>query len=128
MKTKFPYDAEIFENMNKKAESLLQNAEKGEYTQAIVLYSATDKEYSMIIQNALFVEKTDELALLEQLKTSKDTVIHYVLCMWQDGSLDLSSYAFRNMLFSLDSQNANSLMFIMTADGVSVKKLSATVK
>jgi len=44
MKEKVPFDASIFENMKKKAETLLQNTEKGKDTQAIVLYTTSDKD------------------------------------------------------------------------------------
>ncbi len=121
------YDIGVFENMKKKALDLLQNPEKEEYTQVIVLYTVSGKEYSRVIQNALSREKTDESALLEQLKEANETEVRYVLCIWQDGSLDITSYAFRNMLLCLDSQNSESLMFVRTADGISVKKLSSTM-
>ena len=80
-----------------------------------------------MIRNALTDEKTDEAALLEQLETTKHTEVSYVLCMWQDGGLNITSYDFIKMLLSMGSQNAESLMFVMTADGVSVKKLSVTI-
>ena len=127
MKEKTPFVTTIFEKMKKKAETLLQNTEKGKYTQAIVLYTTSDKEYSRVIRNALTAEKTDEAALLEQLKSTNDTEVLYVFCMWQYSGLDITSYDFRKMLLSMDSQNAESLMFLMTADGVCVKKLSVTM-
>lgn len=114
--------------MKKTAVDLLRNAEEGQYPQAIVLSSAMGKEYGAIIKNALFEEKTDEASLLERLKTAEDTEIRYVLCMWRHEEIDIPSFAFRKMLCAVHSKNSESLLFVMTKDGASVIKVSATMK
>ncbi len=128
LKTELPFDGTVWKRMKKTATEVLKNASKGQYTQAIVLFSTLGKEYSAIINNALSKEKTDEALLLEGLNTSQDTEIRYVLCMWQDGGIDIPSHAFRNMLCALDSRNAESLLFVMTDRGISVVKLGVTMK
>ena len=128
LKNPLPFDRNLFENMKKTALKLLDGAEKGQYTQAIVLSSATGKEYSVRINNALSQEKTDETALFEKIQESGDTEIGCVLCMWQDHGIDVPSYAFRESLCSLDPQNSESLLFVMTADGVAAVKMSAVMK
>ena len=128
LKNPLPFDANVLENMEKTALDLLDGEEKDPYTQAIVLFSATGKEYSARIKNALSQEKTDETALLERIKESGDTEIGCVLCMWQDHGIDVPSYAFRESLCALDPKNSESLMFVMTADGVSAVKMSAVMK
>lgn len=125
---KISFDENTFANMRKTAIELLHNTEKGQYTQAIVLSTAAGNEYSAVISNALSEEKTDETDLLEKLKEAEDTNIRYVLCIWQDNSIDIPSFAFRNMLYTLNSKNSDSLLFVMTDNGVSVMKLSASMK
>ena len=128
LKNPLPFDRNLFENMKKTALKLLDGAEKSQYTQAIVLSSATGKEYSVRINNVLSQEKTDETALLEKIKESGDTEIGCVLCMWQDYGIDIPSYAFRESLCALNTKNSESLMFVMTADGVAAVKMSAVMK
>ena len=128
LKNPLPFDRNLFENMKKTALDLLDGAEKDPYTQAIVLFSVAGKEYSVRINNALSQEKTDEMALLEKIKKSGDTEIGCVLCMWQDHGIDIPSYAFRESLCALDPKNSESLMFVMTADGVAAVKMSTVMK
>ncbi len=128
LKTKIMPDLTVFECMKKKAIELLSDTEKSQYTQAIVLHSSTGNEYSTIIQNALSEEKVDEVSLFCKIKEANDYEICFVLCMWQDQCIDIPSFAFRNLLLDLTEKNSESAIFVMTADGVSEIKLSATMK
>ena len=128
LKAKMPIDSNVYENMRKTAAALLHDAERGQYTQAIVLYSATGHEYSVSVKNALSDEKTDETALLEKLQKANDTEIRYVLCTWQDGGIDVPSFGFRDMLCKQDPLNSDAIAFVMTANGVSGVKISETMK
>ena len=128
LKTKLSVDIAIFERMKKTAETELLKSETGKYTQAVVLLSAKGNEYSILIKNALSEEKADETALLERIKNVNDTEIRYVLCLWQDGYIDIPSYKFRKSLCTIDLKNEESLLFVMTADGVSEIKASTTMK
>ncbi len=103
------------------ANTVLKDAECEQFTQAIVLLSAAGNEYSAVIKNVLAEEKTDEKALLERLKKADDTEIRYCLCMWQNGSIDIPSFAFRDMLCELNPKNSETQSFVMT---VSTKKIS----
>ncbi len=103
------------------ANTILKNAECEQYTQAVVLSSTKGNEYSTVIKNVLSEEKTDEKDLLERLKKADDTEIRYCLCMWQDGSVDIPSFAFRNTLCELNPKNSETLSFVRT---ISTKKLS----
>ena len=107
---------------------MLSDAEKSQYTQAVVLHSSTGNEYSTIIRNALSEGKVDAVSLLQKIQEAKDCEMCFVLCMWQDQCIDIPSFAFRNLLLDLNEKNSESLLFVMTADGVSGIKLSATMK
>ena len=128
LKSPITIDLTVFEKMKDTAVKLLSNTEIGQYTQAIVLFSATGHEYYTIIKNALSEEKTDETTLLQKLKCTKDTEICYALCMWQDNAIDIPSYTFRELLCILNSKNSDTTLFVMTTDGVSGTKLSSTMK
>ena len=128
LSTKISIDQTIFENMKKEAEELLCAAERDKFTQAIVLFSAKENIYSAIIKNVLADEKTDEKSLLEQLKSAEDTEIRYLLSMWADRELDISSYAFRELLCSLNPKNAEAVVFVTTFDGVSGITVDKTMK
>ncbi len=128
LKTEILFDMNIFEDMRETAIELLSDAENGEHTQAIVLFSVSGNKYSAIIKNAVSKEKTDEMILLEDIKTANDTEIRYCLCMWQDNCIDIPSFAFRELLCSLNPKNSESLLFVMTEKGVSVMKASTTMK
>jgi len=127
-KTKLPIDVDVFEQMKKTAEAKLSRAEIGQYTQVVVLLSAMGNEYSTLIKDALSEEKADEADLFERMKNSNDTEICCVLCMWQDKCIDIPSYAFRESLCALNPKNTETLLFVMTADGVSGIKISTTMK
>ena len=119
----------VFEQMKKTAEAELSKASKGQYAQAVVFLSTKGNEYSTLIKNALSKEKADETALLKEMKNVNDTEICYVLCMWQaDKCIDIPSYNFRELLCALNPKNAEALLFVMTADGVSGIKVSSTTK
>ncbi|MBQ5725557.1 MAG: hypothetical protein IIV80_05320 [Clostridia bacterium] len=129
LKTKLPVDMVVFKQMEKIAEAELSKAEPGRYTQAVVLLSNTGNEYSTLIKNALSKDRADETALFEKMKSLNDTEICYVLCIWQGNKcIDVPSYAFRELLFELNSKNTEALLFVMTVDGVAVIKASATMK
>ena len=128
LKTKTAIDLPVFERMKEKAIKLLSDAEPGQYTQAVVLLSALGNEYGAVIKNALSEEKTDETRLIQKIKDAKDTEICCALCMWYNKSIDIPSFAFRELLFTLNPNNSETSIFVMTADGVSKIKLSKTMK
>ena len=129
LKTKLTIDMAVFEQMKKTAEAELSKAAAGQYVQAVVLLSAKENEYSMLIKNALSKEKADETAFLEGIKNVNDTEICYVLCMWQaDKCIDIPSFDFRKLLCALNPKNTEALLFVMTANGVSGIKVSTTMK
>ena len=121
-------DLEIFKSMKEKAIELLSNADNCKYTQAIVLRSSKGNEYGTVIRNALSKERSDEQVLLQKIQDAKDSTICFVLCMWQEQCIDVPSYDFRKTLLELNEENAEAMLFVMTACGVSKIKLSSTMK
>ena len=128
LNTKIDVDAAAFERMMNAAEAELSKAEKSQHIQAIVLLSVKGNEYSTLIKNALSKEKSDETALLKRIKDLNDTEIRYALCLWQDGGIDIPSYWFRKSLCTLDPKNTETLLFVMSTDGIGGIKVSTTMK
>ena len=128
LNTKIDVDAAAFERMMNAAEAELSKAEKSQYIQAIVLLSVKGNEYSTLIKNALSKEKSDETALLKRIKDLNDTEIRYALCLWQEGGIDIPSYWFRKSLCTLDPKNTETLLFVMSTDGIGGIKVSTTMK
>ena len=128
LNTKIDVDAAAFERMMNAAEAELSKAEKSQYIQAIVLLSVKGNEYSTLIKNALSKEKSDETALLKRIKDLNDTEIRYALCLWQDGGIDIPSYWFRKSLCTLDPKNTETMLFVMSTDGIGGIKVSTTMK
>ena len=116
----------VFNKMKALASEILQGAEKGQQTRAMVLLSATGAEYCAVIKNVPSEYETDEKKLLENLKG--DTEITYLLCMWQNGCIDLPPFAFRKLLCELNSKNLDCGIFVMTDSGYSIRKLSNSMK
>ena len=128
LKNPIAVDLCLFEKMKKTATELLRNAEKGQHTQAVVLFSAQGNEYGAVIKDTIAEDDSDEVALIESLKAADDTEIKYVLCMWQGNTIDIPSYRLRKMLRELNCQNAESVLLVMTFDGISGIKVVETMK
>ncbi len=128
IKQPLPFDADVFDRMKNMAENILQSAEKNQSTQAIVLLSSKGRQHGAIIKDALSDDKIDEKALFDRLTMEKDTEIKRILCVWEDGNIDIPSIAVRNMLCALNPSNAECGLFVMTPDGYSVIKMQNTIK
>jgi hypothetical protein len=128
LKTKIAIDMALYEHMKQQAIDLLSDTENGQYTQAVVLRSVLGNAYGAVIQNVLSEEKTDEASLLQTIREANDTEVLCALCMWCDRAIDIPSHAFRKQLVTMNPKNADTLLFVMTADGVSGIKLSTTMK
>jgi hypothetical protein len=48
--------------------------------------------------------------------------------MWADRELDISSYAFRELLCSLNPKNAEAVVFVTTFDGLSGITVDKTMR
>ena len=123
-----PFDSAVLCSLRETATGLLRDVECSRYTQAIVLYSVTGNQYGAVISNTLSEEMTEETTLLNKAILARDTEIRYVLCMWQDQSIDIPSYAFREKLYACNPKNKDSLLFVMTSDGVAGITVATTMK
>ena len=114
----------FFDKMAQTAKIALAEVEGQEYTQAIVLLTSKGNEYCSVIENALSAEMTEEMRLIGEL----DSSVSHILCMWHSGAIDLPSYRFRKMLSESNPDNRNADIFVLTNNGYSQRKLSASMK
>ena len=121
------FDAVIFEEMTEIARKALQGKD-GKQTQAIVLYTDRGVDYCSVIKDVLSTERTDETALLNQLTANDDTLVKNILCMWQNGTVDLPSYAFRKRLLETNAENSDAGIFVRTENGYAAVELKCTMK
>lgn len=122
-----PFDAVVFETMLTAAQKALDNVVPQKRTQAIVLRTAKKNQYVSVISDALSDGKAEERELIGKMVSGEDTEVTDILCMWHDGSVDLPSFAFRNMLCQANANNRNAGIFVFTANGYSTLKLVHTL-
>ena len=128
MKTeKLKFDKNIFKKMMKSAEDVLSGNQEMQNAQVLVLLTSKRKEYASFIKDAVFGDKTDEKNLMDKLIKAEDTQIDYILCRWQSGEIDITSYSFRKMLLNMNPYNAETAIFVMTGNGYSNVELERTL-
>lgn len=102
----------LFSTLYKIASTTLQTAEAGENTQVIVLRTQAGKLYHALIADACTIERADERALIARLEADGETCVTDLLCVWQNGTVDLPSYAFRTMLLEANPDNQSTEIFV----------------
>ena len=65
--------------------------------------------------------------ICEKIKHDKNTKITQMLTMWKDGSIDISSYAFRKTLVKMDRDNNNTDVLLQDKNNYLIKKLADTI-
>ena len=65
--------------------------------------------------------------ICEKIKHDKNTKITQMLTMWKDGSIDISSYAFRKTLVKMDEDNNNTDILLQGKNNYLIKKLADTI-
>lgn len=83
----------------------------------------TENNHLRSFSNSLKSNGADEKNFVEQISASENPVIKYVLCMWSDGSIEIPSMHFRNLLLDASAENAQAVIILQGTDGISCKKL-----
>ena len=116
-------DSNRFDEMVKLAETALQKAAIGKYTQAIVWQGIDGRYASFVLKNACSADGIEEAALVNVLTAQTDGRISHLLCMWQTGSIDLPSRRLRKKLIDLHPDNATATVFVLTGGGYGAKRM-----
>jgi len=112
---------EGFADLMQVAQNALVNLPK---SSVIVLRTAKNNIYHCVITNAYSNHEEEEKAFLDNLRQNDDLEVSQMVCMWRDGSLDISSFTFRDMLCQLHENNKNAEM-ILTGENCYHKKTIA---
>ena len=128
LKNPMPFDADMFECMKNTATEALKNVKKYPSTQAIALHTSNGKIYCAVIADATSKDKSEEKAFLDRVKNEGSVKIDSVLCMWEDGGIDIPSFTFRKMLCDIEPQSTEASLFVMTKDGPAALKLESSMR
>lgn len=88
-----------------------------------VIVVKTENNHLRCFSNSLKSNGADEKDFVEHISASEDPVIKCVLCMWSDGSIEIPSMHFRNLLLDASAENAQAVIILQGTDGISCKKL-----
>ena len=117
----------VFDGMIKTAEDILDGKAKFQNAQVIVVRTENDNEYGVFIADPLTKEKTEEKAFIKMLCDKNERKINYILCLWQNGGIDIPSADLRRMFADLVPENKNTGIFVMSDTGPSLIKLEITL-
>ena len=97
--------------------------------QVVVAKSSCGNYYSFVFRNPSDAAEAEGFLknLAEQLQSPQDTKIEKIVSMWHDEAIDLPSYNLRDMLCRLNAKNLDSDILVLTARGLSSKKLWQTM-
>lgn len=73
------------------------------------------------------IEAEHAMKFLIKKKKNDDAKIERLLCMWYNGSIDLTSVAFREALLAIESTNVSTQMLLNGTKGYVVKTVQATM-
>ncbi len=65
--------------------------------------------------------------IIKKLKKTRNLQIESMICMWNDGTADLPSMAFRKQLCELHASNKETLMLLQGEDGYITKTICQTL-
>ena len=116
-------ESSCFDEMVKLAEDALQKAPNSAHTQAIVWRGLDGSFGAWRIENACSPDEKEESALIQALTAQTNGRISHLLCMWQDGSIDLPSHRLRKKLTELHPDNAVANVFVLTGGGYQARVL-----
>lgn len=94
----------------------------------VVMLTEKDTVDSISFQNARFaIEAEEAMKFFIEKKKNGDAKIERLICMWHDGSIDLPSFAFREVLVSVDNSNLSTKMLLSGLNGYVVKTIKESM-
>lgn len=105
--------------MLESAQKLLR--ENPDAAQVVMVSTARDQVFHMLNRNFPADMERTEADFCEMLKNRQDTQIIRLLCMWQNGAVDLPSWHLRQLLTQLNPDNQNALVLLNSQDGLCEK-------
>ena len=99
--------------------------ENPDAAQVVLVSTAREHVFHMLSRNFPIDMERTESEFCEMLKSQGDTHILHLLCMWQNGTVDLPSWHLRQLLTQLNPENQNTLVLLNTQEGLREKPFHA---
>lgn len=106
-----------------KAKSLL--SENPSAAQVNLLMTANERIYSFLRRG--WDDETQENECLRQLQEAENTQVVSILCMWQDLTIDMPSYALRKKLLAMNAANGETRLLLRGENGINSIPLAQTL-
>ncbi len=110
-----------FAPMIKQAEALIRDSgfKDNGCANALVVMTAKGNTFGAVTEDGRMEDGYCACAdkVLKQLTDSRDTEVKMIVCLWDGGPLDISSFYFREKLCSLNESNKNAEILLEDADG-----------
>ena len=105
--------------MIKQAEALIEaGGFKGNRcANAIVVMTAKGNIFGAVTEDGRQYYESCADKVFEQLADSQETEVGRIVCLWDGGPLDISSYYFRKKLCDLNESNKNAEMLLEAENG-----------
>ena len=72
-----------------------------------------------------FIGKSDdEERFVQMLLDKEEPVLKYIVCMWNEYSIDVPSMHFRELLMSISEKNADAMLVLKSMSDLNLKKIS----
>lgn len=110
---------ERFRALVQKAEEFVEQGIQAD--QIIVLETTNANVYHF--ENHFFVDRKmdvrfpDETQFVKMLQEKADFEIKYIVCMWKNGSVEIPSMHFRELLMEASPKNVDAMFVVLTEDG-----------
>ncbi len=114
-----------FEPLVKRAHELVQQLGGHDTKQALVLQTADDQLYE-VIMDYKSPNAEDEIQTF-LVGIGKEKLVVRLICCWSDGSFDLPWYVFREKLCDLNPNNQDAEMLLMGEKTFIVKPIRVTM-
>jgi len=122
------YSVESFNLMLKTAKEKIADNNELTTFQILIIESPKNNLFYDFVNYMLPNESSKENEILNKLKENEDTEISKIICMWNDGCVDLPSFHFRKSICELNEKNKDAEILLNGKDGFFVSKIDRTLK
>ena len=110
-----------FEKLLKQVEKLIKFDLSAD--QAVAVWTSKDNMFCFANHSIMSGNMEDENNFVRTLAENGDKEIRYVVCMWNDTTLDVPSCHLRDLLIELNPSNLETEILLNNGEGFQVKSL-----
>lgn len=113
------------ERLFTEAEQLLKTEKTAQ--QIIVVQTSKFNVYHCANRDIVSGDTTDEDCFVKMLYEKSDIEIKYIICIWNDCTIDIPSMHLRRSLIDLSPKNLNTLVLLQGEGAIIAKKIGTLV-